>query len=172
LIYALLGLLEKLFNVCAHVGTDFHSEVIMVRFLILSLILVGCSSVPSGSRAIESYNKEQELRFSPTRARFTDRGNGVTAHEFGVWAGEAGDSIAQGDLRKDILTAFATNCGFSASDLKEIRIVKHEQSMWYEVWIFNDPASKRPDKTSGMSVVMKPDIASDRTGVGFFGSCK
>ncbi len=144
----------------------------MKRILLIAALLSGCASAPQGNPALDSYNKTEESQFSPVRARFTDKGNGATATEFGVWAGEAGQSVATGALRDNIFRSFQDGCGFPPTALKEVRVVKHAPPLWYEVWVFHDAKSQRPDKTSGMSVVLRFDQASNQTQVSFYGACK
>ena len=48
-------------------------------------------------------------------------------------------------------------CGFEAKDLKEVRVVSHDEArgLGFEVWVFNDPLSQRDDKITAISVILK-----------------
>ena len=60
-------------------------------------------------------------------------------------------------LGNDVMLDINKHCGFEAKDLKEIRVVSHdeERGLGFEVWVFNDPLSQRDDKITAISVILK-----------------
>lgn len=88
-------------------------------------------------------------------------------------AGAIGTTAANAAVQQRILDTFRDRCGLEQSSLREVRVVRHAPpTEWYEVWVFKNPASKRHDKASGMSVVMKYDPARNYSNVSFYGDCK
>ena len=61
-------------------------------------------------------------------------------------------------LGNDVMLGINKQCGFEAKDLKEVRVVSHDDktSFSYEVWVFNDPLSGRDDKITAITVLLKP----------------
>ncbi|MDF2445976.1 MAG: hypothetical protein K0S46_1212 [Moraxellaceae bacterium] len=118
--------------------------------------LAGCSGNPSAVVAAQASNRDMEKSFSPLRlvATSVDKRASQLTFEF---AGTPAPSITAnaGQLRGDIFRSLSSHCGFTESDLVETRVVRHRIPTFYEVWVFNDPQSERPDKRSGLSVVMK-----------------
>jgi len=133
--------------------------------------LAGCSTSPAMNNRVQQFNAAQEAQYSPTRAELKELPGGVSNLEFGVWAGVPGESAANAAYRKRIFDSFRTQCGFDESQLKEVRIVKHDPPIWYEVWVFNNPESQRPDNTSGLSVVMRFNPMTNITNTSFRGDC-
>ncbi|MDQ6955730.1 MAG: hypothetical protein Q9M21_00895, partial [Mariprofundaceae bacterium] len=74
-------------------------------------------------------------------------------------------------LRSDIFRTIQKNCQLSEEDLKEIRIVSHNNPVFYEIWVFNDKLSKRKDKTSGLSVIMTQLANGGGVDMNFIGRC-
>lgn len=144
----------------------------MRLLLIFSLILAGCTTTSGESKQVQKYNDAQEAVYGPTRAKFTRYDDGATSLEFGAWAGTVGMSVANDKHKNKTFEVFKKQCGLDKSALKEVRVVKHEPPVWYEVWVFNNPLSKRHDKESGMSVVMKYDASANITNTFFYGKCK
>lgn len=142
-----------------------------ILFLLVAF-LSGCSFAPVMNDQVQEFNAAQEAKFEPTRARYTKLKGGAFSLEFGIWAGVPGETAANEVYKRKILDGFKSQCGFEESALKEVRVVRHEAPIWYEVWVFNNPLSKRPDKTSGMSVVMNYNQSTNITNVSFHGSCK
>ena len=60
-------------------------------------------------------------------------------------------------LGNDVMLDINKHCGFEAKDLKEIRVVLHDEArgLGFEVWVFNDPLSQREDKITAISVILK-----------------
>ena len=60
-------------------------------------------------------------------------------------------------LGNDVMLGINKHCGFEAKDLKEIRVVLHDEvrGLGFEVWVFNDPLSQRDDKITAISVILK-----------------
>ena len=60
-------------------------------------------------------------------------------------------------LGNDVMLDINKHCGFEAKDLKEIRVVLHDEvrGLGFEVWVFNDPLSQRDDKITAISVILK-----------------
>jgi len=89
------------------------------------------------------------------------------------WAGVAGESITNRSklLKADVMGAFKKHCQFPENDLREIRVVSHNPPVFYEVWIFNDKLSKRKDKTSAISVIMKQLSAMGGVDFNLIGRC-
>ncbi|HEY9135860.1 MAG TPA: hypothetical protein VIM85_08705 [Pseudomonadales bacterium] len=144
-----------------------------MRFLILiTAFLAACSTAHVMNKQVQQFNAAQEEKFQPTRARFTELKGGVTNLEFGVWAGTPGETAANPEYRRKVLDRLESHCGFDESSLKEVRVVKHEPPIWYEVWVFNNPASKRHDKTSGFSIVFEFNPSANTTTTSFYGSCQ
>lgn len=129
-------------------------------------LLAGCSGNPSATAGAQVANRDLEKEFSPVR--FVTRAVGErTSLTTAEWAGTPGQSITAGaqQVRADILQALRQNCGLEESQLAEVRVVKHRAPLFYEVWVFKDPLSKRDDGMSGLSVVMKQ--LPDNGGVDF-----
>ena len=130
----------------------------MYGILILTFLasaLVGCSGNPTAVRGGEIANKKLNDSRSPVRVevKVLDGGGAVMSE---IWAGKKGTSIIESAdevLKNDIFNAYQ-KCGFEASALKEIRVVRHKHPFYYEVWVFNDPQSRRTDKTTGISLVL------------------
>ena len=61
-------------------------------------------------------------------------------------------------LGNDVMLGINKQCGFEAKDLKEVRVVSHDEArgLGFEVWVFNDPLSQRDDKITAITVLLKP----------------
>ena len=61
-------------------------------------------------------------------------------------------------LGNDVMLGINKQCGFEAKDLKEVRVVSHDEArgFGFEVWVFNDPLSQRDDKITAITVLLKP----------------
>lgn len=136
-------------------------------------MVAGCSGVSGPQAQVNQYNLVQEKQYSPMRAQYKAGKGGAFSMEMGLWAGEVGSTAANAHYQQAIFDAFEKNCGLARADLREVRVVRHAPpTEWYEVWVFNDQASRRFDKASGMSVVMRFDPATNRTNVSFQGNCR
>ncbi|MGE4542955.1 MAG: hypothetical protein AB7D06_02485 [Pedobacter sp.] len=145
-------------------------KLIFIASFLTVFALSGCSTTSDLKKYVEEINAEQEAKYSPIRTKFTDHGDGKTSMEFPVWAGTVGESAFHDQFKDTIFEAFSSNCGFEKDSLKEFRIVKHDPPVWYEVWVFNDPNSKRLDKTSGISVVVRHNTETNYTKAYFYGN--
>lgn len=134
--------------------------------------IFGCAGNPTAERGVEMANEKLHREKSPLRANvkiFQDGGAVISK----VWAGEKGSSImamADETLKQDVWKLFESKCGFSESELKEVRVVEHKPPFFYEVWVFNDAQSKRDDGTSGISLVLKVPT-SGGTDIELVGAC-
>jgi len=141
---------------------------------ILSVTLLSaCSGMSAVERAVVSSNKSLVEKKWPERAVYKDLGSGASVYTF-EWAGTPGTSIvesAEPILKTDILNSLEINCGYSPTNLLETRIVEHKNPEFYEVWVFKDKASKRPDKTSAMSVLITFLSNGRGTDLRFIGKC-
>jgi len=137
----------------------------------LAVFFVGCSVSPAMNEQVQQFNSEQEAKYAPTRMKFVEFPGGASSLQTGVWAGEPGVTAANARFQTGIFEKFKTQCGFDQSQLKEVRVVKYEPPLWYEVWVFNNPDSLRPDKTTGLSVVMRFDPVTNITNTSFYGNC-
>lgn len=136
-------------------------------------LLAGCSANAGLRAQVDRYNQAQEQHYSPFRAVFREGPGGSSSMEMGAWAGIAGVTAANAEFQQRIFQAFQDQCGLARDQLREVRIVRHSPpTEWYEVWVFNDSSSRRWDKTSGLSVVMRFDPASNRSEVAFYGKCR
>lgn len=137
------------------------------------VVLAGCSANAGLRAQVDRFNQAQEQQYSPFRAVFKEGPGGSSSMEMGAWAGTVGSTAANAEFQQRIFRTFQDNCGLARDMLREVRVVRHAPpTEWYEVWVFNDPTSRRWDKTSGMSVVMRFDSASNRSEVSFYGKCR
>ncbi|MGE4542959.1 MAG: hypothetical protein AB7D06_02505 [Pedobacter sp.] len=127
----------------------------IVIFLILFCTLSGCALKNEIDAIVATQNKDLERAGRPVRVAYTKQPGGVGNIDYGVWAGQPGTTVANKQYQDFIFNYFETKCGLKKSDLKEVRVVSHNKPIWYEVWIFSDEKSIRPDKTSGRSVIMR-----------------
>jgi hypothetical protein len=106
--------------------------------------------------ATRSANESLAAQFAPIRyvLKATGKGGYVATAE---WAGSPKQSILQNSaqVRSDVLSGFKKECGFSEAQLEQTRAVKYQYPIFYEVWVFKDPQSKRDDGLSGVSVILK-----------------
>lgn len=138
-----------------------------------AVLLAGCSASSGLRGQVDQYNQAQERQYSPFRAVFKEGPGGSTSMVMGAWAGVVGSTAANAEFQQRIFATFQENCGLARDMLREVRVVRHAPpAEWYEVWVFNDPTSRRGDKTSGMSVVMRYDPPSNRSEVSFHGKCQ
>jgi len=139
----------------------------LVLFLVFLSVLSGCTLRNSMDGVVVTQNKDLERAGRPVRVAYTKQPGGIGNLDYGVWAGQPGTTVANKQYRDFIFNYFETKCGLKKSDLKEVRIVSHNKTVWYEVWVFNDEKSIRPDKTSGRSVIMKYIPEENSTDVTF-----
>lgn len=134
--------------------------------------IFGCTGHSSLNSSIRIVNQSLENQFSPMRLVIQKTGGGFVTK--GEWAGRPGLSLvelAEPILRSDLTRFIKEKCGFVESQLLERRIVRHENPIFYEVWIYDDPESERDDKKSGITVVMKQLPKGGGIDVVFPGDC-
>ena len=130
--------------------------------VLFAVALAGCANATAES-ALRTANKNLRANFSPLTYVKTSDTDKVTIYE-SMPAGEVAASMAPigSILGSDVLSTIQRGCGFSLSDLKEIRVVEHDEQkgFGFEVWIFNDPLSERDDNITAITVLMQatPDI--------------
>jgi hypothetical protein len=139
----------------------------IVIFLVFLCGLSGCALKNNMDDIVATQNKDLERAGRPVRVAYTKQPGGGGNLDYGVWAGQPGTTMANKQYRDFIFNYFEEKCGLKKSDLKEVRIVSHKDPFWYEVWIFNDENSIRPDKTSGRSVIMQYIPEENSTNVTF-----
>ena len=113
-----------------------------------------------------------EAAKKPTRAVYKVHPDGSTNLTFGVWAGEPGETAASEEYQQKIFNYFEENCNMKRSNLKEVRVVRHNPPVWYEVWVFHDENSPRQDKTFGRSVVYEYLPEKNWTNLYIIDECK
>lgn len=167
---------EKLRSGPVRSAFKFKMDCFMDRYLLILMISAtifsGCTGNPTNNAALRSANQALENQFSPLRyvATPSDSGGSIANVE---WAGVPGKSISElaPQVRRDIFGAIMKNCGLQSSALTETRIVKHDAPVFYEVWVFNDPLSKRTDNKSGLSVVMTQLPNGGGVNIRYYGDC-
>lgn len=122
------------------------------------MLLAGCAS-SSNERAISIANKDLLNSFnSYILAKTNETKDAVTYQS--MPAGDVRPSLAPigSALFVDVLKQINRVCNFKSADLKETRVVYFDDktSFSYEVWVFNDPLSQRDDKTTAITVLLKP----------------
>lgn len=124
--------------------------------LALLALLNGCSSASSMAESqARMFNKDLASKQLPFRyvVKEGPRGGYVATPE---WAGTPADSVTlvSPQLNADIHAAIEQHCGHTRQRLTETRLVEARVPVFYEVWLFLDPESKREDGLSGLSVIM------------------
>jgi hypothetical protein len=150
-------------------STLMKKRVVLASFIFAFIVvgILGCSSTPQVGDAVWRSNAKLARQYSPFR---------IVPHSDGTfsrnWAGEPGRSITEDTpgLKRDVLRGFRSSCGFTAKQLIETRVVRHEDPDYYEVWVFADPASRRKDRTTGISVILKA-LPSGSYRIRIKGSC-
>lgn len=122
------------------------------------VLFIGCVS-SSSQKAIDIANKDLLNSFNPYILVKTDETKYVIIYQ-SMPAGDVRPSLAPigSTLFVDILKQINRVCSFKSTDLKETRVVYFDDktSFSYEVWVFNDPLSQRDDKTTAITVLLKP----------------
>lgn len=121
------------------------------------VLFVGCAS--SNQRIIDQANKnnlENFYAYKLVKVKETSQAeiyqempNGEIAPSFAPLGSVLGN---------DVMFGINKQCGFEAKDLKEVRVVSHDEArgFGFEVWVFNDPLSQRDDKITAITVLLKP----------------
>jgi len=146
-------------------------------FLIFSicLILSGCANPLLNT--IQNTNKSLEKKQLPYRYVGVEKKESYTTFQLEL-AGtpQQASAISDNLLLSDIYNALKLKCGFEKEDIVEVRKVVYNPPLYYEVWVFNDEQSKRPDKRSGLSVLLSAPVLGSETNehnveISFAGNC-
>ena len=134
-----------------------------MRSLILVIaLLAGCAADPAAQT--HKLNAALDAQYSPMRYQYSQTGSVMRLET--ALAGEVGQTVANDETRRAILDYMRSNCGFDEKALRDVRVVRHQPPVWYEVWVFDSSAQGGRGAT-GVSVVMtyRPDI--DKTDISF-----
>lgn len=135
--------------------------------------LIGCSSHQAPPTQVNPYGQVHEELYSPFRPKVKTTLLGRKKLELYDWAGITGNTAAKPEYERRIFAYFQNRCGLSPHMLREVRVVRDASPIeQHEVWVYNSPTSRRRDKTSGMSVVMRYDPSSNWSEVFFIGKCQ
>ena len=125
---------------------------------LVCVLFVGCAS-SSNERAISIANKDLLNSFNPYILAKTNETKDAVTYQ-SMPAGDVWPSLAPigSALFVDVLKQINRVCSFKSTDLKETRVVyfNDKTSFSYEVWVFNDPLSQRDNKTTAITVLLKP----------------
>ena len=120
------------------------------------MLLAGCAS--SSQRIVDMANRDNLVNFPAHKLVKVKETSQAEVYQE-MPNGEIAPSFAPlgSVLGNDVMLGINKQCGFEAKDLKEIRVVLHDEvrGLGFEVWIFNDPLSQREDKTTAISVILK-----------------
>ena len=120
------------------------------------MLLAGCAS--SSQRIVDRANRDNLVNFPAHKlVKVKERSQAEIYQE--MPNGELAPSFAPpgSELGNDVMLGINRECGFKAKDLKEVRVVSHDETrgLDFEVWVFNDPLSQRDDKITAISVILK-----------------
>ena len=120
------------------------------------MLLAGCAS--SSQRIVDMANRDNLVNFPAHKLVKVKETSQAEVYQE-MPNGEIAPSFAPlgSVLGNDVVLYINKHCGFEAKDLKEIRVVLHDEvrGLGFEVWVFNDPLSQREDKTTAISVILK-----------------
>ena len=120
------------------------------------VLLAGCAS--SSQRIVDMANRDNLVNFPAHKLVKVKETSQAEVYQE-MPNGEIAPSFAPlgSVLGNDVMLDINKHCGFEAKDLKEIRVVLHDEvrGLGFEVWVFNDPLSQREDKTIAISVILK-----------------
>ena len=126
---------------------------------ILSLacaLLAGCAS--SSQMIVDMANRDNLVNFPAHKLVKVKETSQAEVYQE-MPNGEIAPSFAPlgSVLGNDVMLGINKQCGFEAKDLKEVRVVSHDEArgLGFEVWVFNDPLSQREDKITAISVILK-----------------
>ena len=123
---------------------------------LVCVFFVGCAS--SNQRIIDQANKNNLENFYAYKLVKVKETSQAEVYQE-MPNGEIAPSFAplESVLGNDVMLGINKQCGFEPKDLKEIRVVSHdeERGLGFEVWVFNDPLSEREDKITAISVILK-----------------
>ncbi|QDE30946.1 hypothetical protein [Shewanella polaris] len=122
--------------------------------VVFSFILAGCANPLL--HTINNSNESFEKNKFPFRYIETEKDKTHTTFQLEP-AGIPQQTIASSSelLLKDIFKGLKEKCNFKKEDMVETRKVSSDIPYYYEVWVFNDELSKRSDKRSSISIVLK-----------------
>jgi len=145
------------------------NSIILVVTMLTSLVFTGCIS--SGQSQMNSLNENLQKSKAPIRYVRT-KSDSVEMYKE-EWAGRPGKSITLNSkiLENDVLKLIEEHCGLKKSQLIETRVVSHNPPDFYEVWVFQDPLSKRDDRTSGLAITFKDLGPNQGTDFNVNGNC-
>ncbi|OUT17518.1 hypothetical protein [Campylobacter concisus] len=120
------------------------------------VLFIGCAN--NNQRIIDQANKNNLENFYAYKLVKVKETNQAEVYQE-MPNGELAPSFASlgSVLGNDVMLGINKQCGFEAKDLKEVRVVSHDEDrgLGFEVWVFNDPLSKRDDKITAISVILK-----------------
>ena len=121
------------------------------------VLLAGCAS--RSQRIVDIANRDNLVNFPAHKLVKVKETSQAEVYQE-MPNGEIAPSFAPlgSVLGNDVMLDINKQCGFEAKDLKEIRVVLHDEvrGLGFEVWVFNDPLSQREDKTTAITVLLKP----------------
>ena len=124
---------------------------------LVCVLFVGCAS--SSQRIIDQANKNNLENFYAYKLVKIKETNQAEVYQE-MPNGEIAPSFAPlgSVLGNDVMLGINKQCSFEAKDLKEVRVVSHDETrgLGFEVWVFNDPLSGRDDKITAITVLLKP----------------
>ncbi|CAA6806351.1 MAG: Unknown protein [uncultured Campylobacterales bacterium] len=137
-----------------------------IALLILGfIILQGCGS----NNPSLIWNKAQIEKKSPLRL-LPKNTNGKLKYTQ-EWAGVKGNTFMNDRYLDQTFSGIQKMCGYGKNEFIEHRVVKHQNNLWEEVWLFKDMKSNRDDKTSGLTVLLEYNSSTNVTLTKFFGDC-
>lgn len=120
------------------------------------MLLAGCAS--SSQMIVDMANRDNLVNFPAHKLVKVKETSQAEVYQE-MPNGEIAPSFAPlgSVLGNDVMLDINKHCGFEAKDLKEIRVVLHDEArgLGFEVWVFNDPLSQREDKITAISVILK-----------------
>jgi len=138
---------------------------------VIFAVLGGCTW--HTERRVQQQNERLAEKLEPVRMDY--KGNPFTGSTITrVWAGTPGTSTletADATLREDVWASFRQACGYEREDRKQVRIVRHDPPLAYEVWVFQDPDSNRVDNTVGLSLILRSTPERGGTDIRIKGDC-
>ena len=121
------------------------------------MLLAGCAS--SSQRIVDMANRDNLVNFPAHKLVKVKETSQAEVYQE-MPNGEIAPSFAPlgSVLGNDVMLGINKQCGFEVKDLKEVRVVSHDEArgLGFEVWVFNDPLSGRDDKITAITVLLKP----------------
>ena len=142
----------------------------MRRLILTFALLSGCAGSGGLAQQTSKLNAALEAQYAPLRYEYAQMGD--VSRVSTVLAGEVGQTAASEVFQQAILAHIKASCGFDAEALKEVRVVRHQAPVWYEVWVFDPAPRKEGSSGTGVSVVMTYDAGTGITDLSFRGPAK